>query len=254
MAERVARAVLLAAGRGVRMGKEDGPPKCLLEFGGTTLLERHLSILERLGLRRVALGVGYRADRVEAALERYPGSIEVYTVVNPDYEQGSAVTLWTLREHLAGGGASLLMDADVLYDPALLQRLLDTEHESCFLLDRDFEDGPEPVRLGIRDGRPVEFRKGAQGEFDLVGESVGFFRLGQRTARDLAARSEAWIEAGRRDEPYEEILREELLEHPERFGWEDVTGLPWIEIDFPEDVVRAREEILPRLEEGSARR
>jgi choline kinase len=38
-----------------------------------------------------------------------------------------------------------------------------------------------------------------------------------------------------------------LLGAPKSFGYEDVTGLPWIEIDFPEDVVRARDEILPNL-------
>ena len=35
---------------------------------------------------------------------------------------------------------------------------------------------------------------------------------------------------------------------PRRFGVEDVTGLPWIEIDFPDDIERARLEILPRLQ------
>jgi choline kinase len=33
------------------------------------------------------------------------------------------------------------------------------------------------------------------------------------------------------------------------FGFEDITGLPWIEIDFADDVLRARSEILPRLVE-----
>ena len=39
-----------------------------------------------------------------------------------------------------------------------------------------------------------------------------------------------------------------LLAHPDWFGFEDVTGLPWIEIDFPEDVVRARDEVLPAIQ------
>jgi choline kinase len=33
-----------------------------------------------------------------------------------------------------------------------------------------------------------------------------------------------------------------------RFGAEDVTGLPWTEIDFPEDLDRARSVILPALQ------
>jgi choline kinase len=42
-------------------------------------------------------------------------------------------------------------------------------------------------------------------------------------------------------------LRNVLLADPGSFGFEDVTGLPWIEIDFPEDVVRASDEILPAI-------
>ena len=45
-------------------------------------------------------------------------------------------------------------------------------------------------------------------------------------------------------------MREVLLDSPfGTFGYEDITGLPWTEIDFPEDVEKARELILPRLEE-----
>jgi choline kinase len=51
-------------------------------------------------------------------------------------------------------------------------------------------------------------------------------------------------------EPYEEAIRDVLLAEPRQFGYEDVTGLPWIEIDFPEDVKRARDDILPRLHES----
>ncbi len=46
----------------------------------------------------------------------------------------------------------------------------------------------------------------------------------------------------------EEAIRNVLLASlPGRIGFEDVTNLPWIEIDFAEDVMRAERTILPRL-------
>ena len=54
-------------------------------------------------------------------------------------------------------------------------------------------------------------------------------------------------EAGRVNEEHEEPLRDVLLADPKRFGYEDITGLPWTEIDFQEDVERACEDILPNL-------
>jgi hypothetical protein len=47
---------------------------------------------------------------------------------------------------------------------------------------------------------------------------------------------------------YEKPMRDVILA-TSAFGFEDVTDLPWIEIEFPEDVRSARSEILPRLME-----
>jgi len=117
-------------------------------------------------------------------------------------------------------------------------------------MDRDFEDGDEPVKLCLKGGRPVEFRKKASGSYDMVGESVGFFRLAPAVAAALARAAQSYVDAGRLDEPYEEAIRDVLLAGGAGpFGWEDVTGLPWIEIDFPDDVRRAREEIMPCLDD-----
>ena len=66
-------------------------------------------------------------------------------------------------------------------------------------------------------------------------------------AARLAAAAERYIRAGRLDEPHEEAIRDILLADPGAFGFEDISGLPWLEIDFPEDLIRARDRILPRL-------
>ncbi len=60
------------------------------------------------------------------------------------------------------------------------RQLVDTDIENCYLLDRDFVDGEEPVKIAIQDGVMVEFRKQlAEGlSYDTIGESVGFFRFG----------------------------------------------------------------------------
>ena len=69
-------------------------------------------------------------------------------------------------------------------------------------------------------------------------------------AAELATITDQFVAASRHEEPYEPAIREILLNGwPSRFGVEDITGLPWIEIDTPEDLRRAREKILPALGE-----
>ncbi|MEE8500342.1 MAG: hypothetical protein V3S27_07180, partial [Kiloniellales bacterium] len=54
----------------------------------------------------------------------------------------------------------------------------------------------------------------------------------------------------RRDEIYEEAIQEVVLaEPPGTFDVEDITGLPWVEIDFPEDLDKAKTEVFPSLVE-----
>ena len=85
-------------------------------------------------------------------------------------------------------------------------------------------------------------------KFDTIGESVGFFRFAHAGARRLADLVAGYIESGRAQMPHEEAVRDLLKERSQPFDVADVTGLPWIEIDFPIDVVRATEEILPQLQ------
>lgn len=245
----VTKAVILAAGVGARLGDmADKRPKALLRFGGKSLLQRHIECLARNGVTNIVVGVGYRADAIAAEIASLAGAPSVRTIQNDRYRDGSVVTLWALRHELASGEDILLMDADVLYDDRVIGRLVGSAHANCFLLDRDIEPGDEPVKLCVRAGRPVEFRKRVEGAFDFHGESVGFFRFAPNAARDLAARVDDYVASGRLAEPYEEAVRDLLLAGPaDRFGYEDVTGLPWIEIDFPDDAIRAESEILPLI-------
>lgn len=244
------RAIILAAGIGRRLGATHRGAKSLLEFGGRTLLARHLDNLAASGARHIAVCVGHEAGTLRNAIASSAHARLVSSVLNPAYDQGSVVSLWTMRHYLRAGGDVIVMDADVLYHAALLQRLATTRVRNCFLLDRDFEPGEEPVKLCVRGARLVEFRKhlAPDLQYEFAGESVGFFRFDEATARRLAEQTGQYVVDGRRQEPYEEAIRDLLLASPQDFGFEDVTGVPWVEIDFPQDIARARETILPRLD------
>ena len=172
----------------------------------------------------------------------------VRTVYNKDYEEGNIVTLWTLRDELCCAGPVLLMDADVLYCGELVERLVNSTHRNCLLIDRGFDPGDEPVKVCVRDGQIVEFRKWLSADYDFCGESVGFFKLSAGMAAKIIVQTDLYLSQGRRLEPYEETIRDVLLTSPRgAFAFEDITGMPWIEIDFAVDIERANAEVLPRI-------
>ena len=245
----VAHAMILAAGVGRRLGEPvpDVPldPKALLDFGGKSLIARHIAILRSVGVIRITVVVGFEADTLRTALAALDVDPPVSTVLNPDYREGSVVSLWAGRDVLRSGVPVILMDADVLYDRRLMARLVDSANPDCLLLDREIEPGDEPVKLCIHDGQIVDFHKRPTAEHQWHGESVGFFRFTPQTAAELADRAEDYVTSGRRGMEYEEPVRD-MIQVSDRFGFEDISGLPWTEIDFPEDIVKARA-LLPEL-------
>ena len=248
------RAILLAAGRGLRLQQSatERFPKCLLRFDGATLLERHLRLLRAAGVHEIVLALGFEPERVVAELERLGEAGAVEIVMNPRFDLGSVLTVHETARAMTRGGDVLLMDADVLYDARIATALVAGDEVDRLLIDRDFVPGDEPVKVCLRDGRPVEFRKRvADGlVYDTVGESVGFFRLREATAYRFAAIVAGYVATGRADQPHEEAIRDLLLADDPRatFDIADVTGAPWIEIDFPDDIARATTTVVPRLQ------
>lgn len=243
------RAIILAAGRGMRLQQD--VPKCLLRFGGLSLLERHLRLLRAAGVEEVVLGLGWRHELVEAELDRLRWRPRPEIVLNPDYELGSVLTVHTVADAMTRGGDVLLMDADVLYHDRIMAALVAGDKPmNRVLIDRDFEAGDEPVKVCVRAGVPIELRKKVEPDlqYDTIGESVGFFRFDAAGARRLAAIVADYVGSGRSREPHEEAVRDLLRERSQAVEVVDVTGAPWIEIDFPSDVSRAAQEVLTQLQ------
>jgi len=250
------QAIILAAGRGNRLAEfnPDGRPKCLLNFGGRSLLARQLASLYGCGVTHVTLVVGYEADMIIDHVATLSVRPEVAFVYNPAYLKGSVLSLLAAQDVMTGGDSVLVLDADVLFHPRIMQTLVESPIQNCFLIDRDFTAGDEPVKIAIQEGRMVEFRKTLPAglEYDTIGESVGFFRFNAKIATEISRKCAAYNADGLQDAPHEEALRDVLLAMPSEFSCEDVTGLPWLEVDFPDDIERAIQVVLPAIREDFA--
>jgi choline kinase len=246
------RAIILAAGRGLRLQQPEDQqlPKCLLKFGGKTLLERHLRLLRNCGINEIVLGLGFRHQLVDAELDRLNWQPRPQIVLNDQFELGSVLTVHTVADAMTRGGEVLVMDADVLYDDRIMSALAGGKNPvNRILIDREFEPGEEPVKTCVRQGLVIEMRKKIEPSlsYDTIGESVGFFRFNEPGARRLAQLVAGYVNSGRSSMPHEEAVRDLLLERTQPIEVTDVTGMPWLEIDFNDDVARAASEILPQL-------
>jgi choline kinase len=243
---------MYAAGVGIRLKSAVGTiPKILLEFGGKTLLEWHAQRLGEANVERLTVVSGYEYQLVDQHLarlrERY--RLDLISLVNPLFTEGSVLSMAAsipVLQNLRAGEPVLLMDGDVLYPTQFLHQLIGSPHRTALLIDRNYSTADDdPVLVPIAGGKPFDFVKLWKGEADMVGESIGFFKVAHDDLPELIAITLNMSAGAGRSASYDDVLRQ--MVQARRFGHEDVTGLPWIEIDFPADVERAAREVLPAI-------
>ena len=241
------KAVILVAGVARRLAPlTDSTHKALLPVGGRSLLDRMLEGLAGSGVEESVLVVGHCQDQVRRAAGSSRGAMRISYVENPAYQKGSILSLWCARETLLSD-STLVMDADVLFPEPFLTRLIAAPAPSALLLDRGFKDTGEEVKLYAMGDRIIALgKKFVPDAWDVIGEGVGFFKCGAAHAPEYIRLLEESIrETGGANE-YEDALHRLLARVP--VGWVDVTGLPWTEVDFAEDLRRAETQILPKIE------
>ena len=235
------KAVILAAGKGTRLDGAAVKPKCLVEVGGLTLLQRQIEALKSVNIDRIVVVVGFGADSI-----REECGAAVSFVENERFaETSSLYSLWLAREHLTDG--FVVLNSDVLIHPQLLTDLIESSHEDALLLsDTDPNPlGDEEMKVKLQDRMVIDISK-TMDPLEADGENVGIVKFGARGAKALVGYMDELIAGGALKDWAPRAFREFALHHP--LYALSTRGLPWIEIDFPEDYRRAVDEVYPRIE------
>ncbi len=225
------KAVILAAGRGSRLGAlSDETPKCLLPIAGKPLLEHHLDALASAGIDNVTVVVGFEAQRVAALAAN-----RCRIVVNERYAStNSIVSLYLAGPHVCGD-AFVFQNADVLYAPALVRRFVAAPHANACLVDPLRAHADHEYHVALDRGRIAAYSRDV-GVGESVGESAQLVKIGAPDSARFIDRLGEVIEAGGHNgfplQAYDVLKSGDGL-------WPVYTaGLPWWEIDTRDDYAR----------------
>lgn len=243
----IERAVILAAGRGVRMGPRGrGIPKGFIEVGGEPLILRSLKLLAAAGIGRVQIVTGHLAEQFET-LPTVAG-LEVRLVHNAFFaEKGS---FESLRVGLSQAEAPvLLLESDIIYEPRALSAVLDSEEGDLILTSGPTGAGDEvyvwadaaPQGLRFRGMSKVKSTHADEPHGELVGISKLSPALATKLLRDAA-------EIGPEGD-YESALVRAAGEIP--IGVIRVTDLLWGEIDDEAMLSNVETRLWPALQRTS---
>ena len=242
---------MLAACLGRRLYGHDSDqlPKALLRFNEMTLLERHISILTSCGIEELIIVVGYKSHEIISEVNRVAPPGFTSFIFNERFKEGPKISLACADEVLRSGSDLLFMDSDVLYHSELLKRLCKSPNPNCIAMDREFQSTDDFVKVCLKDERVIDFGKSISKKYDVTGEWPGLLKMSAEWAELVARVAQSSLKSGKEVGDYEEIFQEAMFDlSPMDCKIEDVSGIPWIEIDYMSDLAKANNRILPLLD------
>lgn len=234
--------VILAAGMAKRLRPlTDTMPKCLLKVGKRTLLERTVDAMRQTGISEFVVVTGYRNEMIREFLDDYAGKTQSrFTFLhNADYEHNNNIySLWMAGE-VVRGKEFLLMDSDILCDPAAVVRI--AEEPSAALAVNRHELGEEEMKVVVdAENRITEISKTCRPE-DAMGESVGIEKITAAYSEALYRELDQMILQEQLIDIFYERAFERLIPQGQTFRVVDTTNYFSYELDTPEDFKRAQE-------------
>ena len=107
------RGIILAAGRGRRMGQlTRDKPKCLLEIKGKSLLSMQIEAFKKAGVTEIGIVTGYKRERIAEY-----GLTEFY---NPKWENSNMVVSLTCAEDWLKDNHCIISYSDIFLKLQLL--------------------------------------------------------------------------------------------------------------------------------------
>jgi choline kinase len=233
-------AVVLAAGSGRRLRPlTDRVPKCLIEVGGRTLVDRLLDGLATAGVARVVIVTGHLSDRVEAHVASRREGPHCECVRNPHFvTTNNAASLAAAREAIGGGGF-LLCDGDLIVSADPLPDLMAHPGDCVLVVDPSVPWNEEAMKVSIGADRSVRRVSKHLSAGESGGESIGLQKIGQRAAPMLWDVLSAVLESDAASAYYEDAFQK-MIDRGVKFETQPVVPGSWMEIDEAADLAEAR--------------
>jgi len=243
------KAIIVAAGPGSRlMPITNEKPKCLLDVGGKTILERALGALGENGVEDIVVVKGYKSHLID-----YP---DVTYCHNPEFRKNNILrSLFYAEDEM--NDDFIFSYSDILYSREIVARLIGSEADVALIVDvnwirtyegRDQHPISEAELVKVENGRVVKIGKEVVKPEEAYGEFIGlakFTKSGAETMRAAYRRvsedhcASPFQNAASLDKAYMTDMLQELVDDGLLVQSVDIEG-GWMEIDTPQDLERAR--------------
>jgi choline kinase len=237
------QAIILAAGLSKRLRPlTDTTPKCLLKVGSKTILEMTLNNVLKNGVTDFIMVTGYRENMIKDFITKHYPGLNITYLTNSDYENNNnSYSLWMTKDHITGD--SILLDSDILFDYRIISKLLNSPYLDSLAVNTNHKLGQEEIKVIIDSTNKIEHIGKHLAPQQCYGESIGIERFSQDFFKKLGEVLQRKIVGESNVNEFYEASFQELYDTGNAMYAVDVSEYKSMEIDFPEDLKRAEEEI-----------
>jgi len=243
------KALIVAAGLGSRLKKHtENLPKCMLDFGGKTLLQKQLDAYRNCGVEDISVIRGYKKEKINYKGLRY--------FENTDYHNNNILNSIFYAEKIINGNI-IIAYSDILFDSSVVQRTLNSNHDISVVVDIDWrgyyigrKDHPvtEAENVIFNSNNEVEkIGKINTSSQEVHGEFIGMIKLSNRGAEIFKQqfnrlKKTYWNKPFQRSKTFQKAYLTDMIQELVDIGIKVhcvIIESGWEEIDTVEDYQKA---------------
>ena len=230
-------AIILAAGMGKRLFPYTrNIPKCLLQVGTMSILERQILNLREVKVDNIYIVIGHKADNIRNTIGEFP---DIHYIFNPNYNNSNVImSLMMALPYVQS--SYFCFCADCVFDAEVLNSLATAQAPVVLATTQKAAYDTEAMRVNIQQGTVVSI--GRKIENTLTnGEYIGLAAINNRGVSLLKQQVLAAIAAGKKDFFFGDVINSLICNYSLPVASVDMTGKKWGEIDYEDDLLKARE-------------
>ena len=223
------QAVILAAGKGTRMGIKD-VPKCLLKIGNKTIIEHQIDYLRNIGCKKILVVTGYNSNKIKNTL----GNSAEY-IFNKNFENSNNMySLWEAQNFI--DDEFICIYGDLFFHRKILEKCVLSEDNIVLAVERNLRT--ETMKVKIENGKIAQVNKEIDSK-NADGNFIGMAKFSKNSKKFLFQSIKELMKKGNED-AYYTLAIENLIKQEKIVNFIETEGLPWLDIDTNEEFDNAR--------------
>ena len=223
-------ALILAAGRGTRMGGID-KPKCLLDIGGTSIISNQIKHFKNVGINRIFIVTGYNSELIHSYLN------DDFTFLhNTEYANtNNLYSVWSAKDSLDDD--FICVYGDLLFHKEILDSCIQNNSDICLVIEKNIRS--ETMKVRIENNLIVEVNKNISEDL-ADGNFIGMAKFKKSMIPVLFNEISLLVENGNLNSYYTSAI-ESLIQKNKKINFVETNNLPWMDIDEEHELAEAKE-------------